>query len=166
MWLNALNFLIVRHHFAEFSGYRGSGDAAVEIVYVTLQDYLTLIKESDDFTERNSSLYIYSHPAKTDSHRYLIYNYISLSRDLTRLGDYTVMWLYGQKLLKVSHHPATFLGHKHCGSGDIMVLVCHVISQDRMTKRWSNIMGESTSWKVTSLPCLVVISIVVVKIWF
>ena len=30
----------------------------------------------------------------------------------------------------LSHRPAKFSGHRHCGSADIMVLVCHVISQD------------------------------------
>ena len=27
----------------------------------------------------------------------------------------------------LSYHPAKFSGHRHCGSGDIIVLVCHVI---------------------------------------
>ena len=34
----------------------------------------------------------------------------------------------------VSHHPAKFGDHGHCGSGDIMVLVCHVILQSHFTK--------------------------------
>ena len=32
------------------------------------------------------------------------------------------------------HQHAKFGGHRHCGSGDIMVLVCQVISQDHMIK--------------------------------
>ena len=32
------------------------------------------------------------------------------------------------------HQLAKFGGHRHCGSGDIMVLVCQVISQDHMIK--------------------------------
>ena len=36
--------------------------------------------------------------------------------------------------LKVSHHPAKFGGHWYCGSGDIKILVCHVILQDHMKK--------------------------------
>ena len=32
----------------------------------------------------------------------------------------------------VSHHPAKFSGYRHCGSGD-MILVCHVMLQDRVT---------------------------------
>ena len=45
-----------------------------------------------------------------------------------------------------------------------MVLVCHVISQDHMTKEWGNIMGRSPLWQVTILPNLVVIGTVVVEI--
>ena len=48
------------------------------------------------------------------------------------------MWLYGQKALKVSHYSGKFGGHKHCGSGDIILLVCHAISQDHTTKGLSN----------------------------
>ena len=33
-----------------------------------------------------------------------------------------------------------------------MVLVCHVISQDHVTKGWSNIMCRRPSWQVTSFP--------------
>ena len=36
-----------------------------------------------------------------------------------------------------------FCGRKQCGSGDKMFLIYHVISQDHMTKGWSNIMGGS-----------------------
>ena len=42
--------------------------------------------------------------------------------------------IYGKKTLNVSHHPAKFGDHKHCGRTDIMVLVCHVILQDLMSK--------------------------------
>ena len=41
------------------------------------------------------------------------------------------------------HHPDKFVGHKHCGSGEIMVLVCHVILQDPMTIALRKIMGKS-----------------------
>ena len=40
------------------------------------------------------------------------------------------MWLDGLEPLKVSQQPATFGGHKDCGSGDIMILVCYMILQD------------------------------------
>ena len=44
------------------------------------------------------------------------------------------MWIYGQELKKVNYHPAKFRGHRHCGSGDIIFLICHVISQDQIVK--------------------------------
>ena len=58
MWLNGLKYLIVSHHFAEFHDHEpcGSSDTAAKLFYVTLQDYV--IKESGDFMEGNSWLYI------------------------------------------------------------------------------------------------------------
>ena len=44
----------------------------------------------------------------------------------------------GETSLLVSYTPATFGGERHRGSLDIMVWVCHVISQDHMTKVSSN----------------------------
>ena len=35
---------------------------------------------------------------------------------------------------QVSHQSAKFGGHRHCRNGDIMVLVCQVISQDHVNK--------------------------------
>ena len=63
----------------------------------------------------------------------------------------------------VSHTLTSFGGDKHCESGDIMVLLCHVISQDSVSKL-SNSMDRSLSRLVTTLPSLVVIGTVVVKI--
>ena len=54
-----------------------------------------------------------------------------------------------------SHHLANFGSHTHCGSGDIMVLFCHVILPDHMNKGSSN---------MVSLPSLVPIGTVVVEI--
>ena len=53
------------------------------------------------------------------------------------------MGLNEKEPLKVSHHPVKFGGHWHCGSGDTMVLVCHVILQDHVTKGSNNYMGRS-----------------------
>ena len=53
---------------------------------------------------------------------------------------------------------------KQRGSGAKMILVCHVILQDHETKGWSNIVGGSPLWQVTSLPSLAAIAIVVVEI--
>ena len=45
-----------------------------------------------------------------------------------------------------------------------MVLVCHKISQGHVTKGRINITDRSTSWQVTSVPRLVAIGTVTVKI--
>ena len=52
----------------------------------------------------------------------------------------------GQELLKVSHHPTNYSGHKHCVSGDIIVLVCQVILQDYVIKGSRDFIEESLSW--------------------
>ena len=44
------------------------------------------------------------------------------------------MGFYGQQPIKVGYYPAKFGGHRHNDSGDIVVLVCHVISQDNVIK--------------------------------
>ena len=44
------------------------------------------------------------------------------------------MWPYRQEPIKVSYHPAKFGGHRHYGSGDIMIFVGHVILQDHVIK--------------------------------
>ena len=54
-----LKFLTVsHHHLAKFSSHKpcSSSDTAAKIFYVTLQDHV--IKESGNFVEGNSSLYI------------------------------------------------------------------------------------------------------------
>ena len=43
-----------------------------------------------------------------------------------------VTWVGGPK---VSHHCVKFCGHRHCDSGIILFLVCHLISQDHVIKR-------------------------------
>ena len=40
---------------------------------------------------------------------------------------------------------AKFGGHRHCGTGDILNLVCHVILQDQEIKGSCNFMGSSFS---------------------
>ena len=47
--------------------------------------------------------------------------------------------------LKVAHHTAKFGGHKHCGSEDIKVLVCHVISKYHVIEVSCDFMGSSSS---------------------
>ena len=45
----------------------------------------------------------------------------------------------------LSHHPVKFTGYRHCGSRDLIVLVCHVILQDHVIKGLRDFMGRSTS---------------------
>ena len=47
--------------------------------------------------------------------------------------------------LIVCHHPAKFSGYAHYGSGDILVLVCHEISQYHVIKESCDFMVESPS---------------------
>ena len=44
------------------------------------------------------------------------------------------MGLFRLEPIKVSYHPAKFDGHRHCGSEDIMILVCPMILQDHEIK--------------------------------
>ena len=45
-----------------------------------------------------------------------------------------VGFIYWFEPLKVSHHYASFGCHRHCGSGHIMELTCHLISQHHAIK--------------------------------
>ena len=66
--------------------------------------------------------------------------------------------------LMVSHIDAKFGGHRHCGSRDITVLVCCIISQDHVIKKYTNVMGRSTLRLATIPPSLVNIETVVVEV--
>ena len=48
--------------------------------------------------------------------------------------------------MKVSYHPAKFVGRSYSGSGYIMFLDCHVISQNHMINRSCDLMGRSPSF--------------------
>ena len=67
-----------------------------------------------------------------------------MSRDLLRLGNETAMRLYGKKLIIVCNHPARIGGHRHCGSGD-MLLIYHMTSRDHVFKGLCDFKGESFS---------------------
>ena len=56
-----------------------------------------------------------------------------------------------------------FGGPRHCRSGDIMVLICHVISQNHVLKRSFDVMGRRRSWEVTIVQSLVGIGTLVEK---
>ena len=44
------------------------------------------------------------------------------------------MLLYAQGPMKIGYYPAKFGGHRHCGSEDVMILVCHVVLEDHAIK--------------------------------
>ena len=60
------------------------------------------------------------------------------------------MEIYGSELLKICHHTGRSCEHKHCDSGEIAFLICHVISREHMSKRLCEFMGERPSWRVTT----------------
>ena len=43
------------------------------------------------------------------------------------------------------HHLAGFGGHRHCGSGNVMVLICQVISKDQVKNRSCNFIARCLS---------------------
>ena len=53
--------------------------------------------------------------------------------------------------LKLSYHSAKFYSHRDCGSGDLMVLVCHMISLNHGIKESCDFMGRSSSRRVIIL---------------
>ena len=74
------------------------------------------------------------------------------------------MRVYGWELLAVHHHLDTFGDHKHCGSGDGMLLISHVTSQNHVIERSCISMSGGSSFYVTTLPSLLAIGVVVVEI--
>ena len=73
------------------------------------------------------------------------YTIFKLSRDFSRTRYQRIQKLYRQEPLKLSQHPSSFSSHRDCGSSDIMVLVCHVISPDHQTKASRDFLGKSYS---------------------
>ena len=74
-----------------------------------------------------------------------------------------VMWIYGQELIKVSCHPAMFGGHRHSGSG-VLILVWHTILQDQLFKGSCNFMGGNPH-AMHHKPSMVAKAIAVVKMF-
>ena len=44
------------------------------------------------------------------------------------------LMIFDNELIKLYHHSSKLGAHRRCGSGDIMVLICHVILQDHAIK--------------------------------
>ena len=76
------------------------------------------------------------------------------------------MSLYGQNHIKVSYYIEKFCGHRCCGSEDITILVCHVISKNHEIKGLCDFLGMIPSKKVRILPGLVTIDTLIVEIHF
>ena len=66
--------------------------------------------------------------------------------------------------MKLSHHAATFSGHRHFGSGDMMVSIYHVTLKDHVSKALNGFLVRSLSGYVIILPSLMAIGIMVLKI--
>ena len=103
---------------------------------------------------------------KSDAHRH--YSSGSITLICHVISQYLVTqepcYFAGRIPLKICHHPAKFDGHRTCGSGDIVVLVYHMISQDQVIKGSCDFMGGSRSWYVTILSRFVAVGFVVVEI--
>ena len=63
----------------------------------------------------------------------------------------------------ISPTPAKIGGHEYCEIGDVIILACHVISQDHKIKGLSNIKSRSPLKLTTSLPSLVVLDTAAVE---
>ena len=74
------------------------------------------------------------------------------------------MWLYTQELIKVGYYPVHFYGHRHSERGDIVVLICQMISQNPVIKMSYDFMDRIQSREATILPCLVTVITVVEEI--
>ena len=64
----------------------------------------------------------------------------------------------------VCYHPAKFGKHGDCDCVDMMILVCHVILQDKVAKSFHNFIRMSHLRYLTTLQGLVAICTVVVEI--
>ena len=73
------------------------------------------------------------------------------------------MWLYRLESIKVSYHSTKFGGQWHSVSGDIMVFVYQVILQDHVIKALNDFMFSSLSRSFITLPSLIAIGTVAVK---
>ena len=97
-----------------------SGDMKYLICHVTSQSEVN--KGSCNFMSESSSWYVTILPCLV----------VIGSGDIMFLVSIRVDYFYGLPLLKVCHHLAKFGGHKHCGSGDIILLVYQVILRDHV----------------------------------
>ena len=99
------------------------------------------------------------HPGRFGSHNHSgSRDAMDFPHDLARPRDQSVIWLYGFEPLKLRPR------HRHCGSGDMMVLVCHVILQVHVMKRSCDFIGRRPWRYVTILQSLAAIALRIVKL--
>ena len=51
--------------------------------------------------------------------------------------------LYDWEPLTIGNHATNFAGLRHCGRGDNMMSICHVISKDNMFKGLPDFIGKT-----------------------
>ena len=123
------------HHFTMFGGNCSSGSGVIRhlVSHVTSKEHV--IEGSCNFISGSSSLYVttLSSMVAIDIAVEKIWRF-SLSRDLLRPRDQRIMQVYECEFHIVFYHPAKFGGHSHYDNGDIMILVCHIISLDNEIK--------------------------------
>ena len=139
-------------------------DIIAFVFHVTLQDHVT--KVLNDFIVRTrqgiSTSYQARWPKALRQWRY----FFSLLHDLARSRNQKLKRLYEWELTRVSYHPAKFGDYRQSGSGDIMILACHVTMQDQVIRGLYDLMVRSPSRYVIILPSWVAIGIVMVEISF
>ena len=74
------------------------------------------------------------------------------------------MQSYEWELLKISHHLGKSCRHRHYDKGDIMFLICHVVSNEHMLKGLHEFLCGGPSQRVTTFPFLIATGLVQVEI--
>ena len=73
---------------------------------------------------------------------------------LIKLSDLEIRQLYELELFIGCYYLVKFAGRRYCSNGDIIILVCYEIKQDRVIKESPNYNYRSSSKQVTTLPGL------------
>ena len=56
--------------------------------------------------------------------------------------DQSLLRLYRLEPPKVRNHSTRFGNHSHCDGGDVIISICHVISQGHLVKRSCNFISR------------------------
>ena len=64
----------------------------------------------------------------------------------------------------LSHHCVNFNAYRSCGSGDIMILFCHMASRDHLIKGTCDYGKGSPLTEATTVPSLMLIGLVEVEV--